>query len=374
MSIKKFDIDKYIIIFIQEKMNTITKKTNFEMVENIVKILKKHKAYLYGSYVYKTIIRNHYEKLFSNVVKPHSKLKCNWADVPEFNGDLIKYIEDVHKHREDLIKKSIQLNKEWDECTEEYYESYYNLGIFPEYKDRMIEYDSIDCYMTYDDFENLKDVFEKSDYSLTVYMYQKNTYFIAKIILKSQMTTEYEIKINISYSENIDNMANIIFKKSIFECNAIVISPYDNFMIINEIIGTSDPHRNFIKIGEIVEDIKKKTTKVIDYWDTNVTKNKVEYIINQGFNIYSEYFTTIDKKDEICIICHENCKRNKKNIKDNICNTYYCIKCYDIMINHDNFEDQCPVCKSDISSSDIEMKVIKVLTEIYDKKRSFNEI
>jgi hypothetical protein len=358
-------------------MDTLIKKANFGMIENIIEILKKHKAYFFGSYVYKKIIRENSKSLFSDIVKPHSKIVCNWPNIPAYTGDLLKYSEELIEHREKLNIILKQKDKEWEECDKDYDNLYYNPSIFPEYKDRMIEYDSIDCYMTYDNFENLKDVFEKSDYSLTIYMYQKKKYFTARIVLKSKIILDYEIKININYSEDISNMIDEIFKKSIFECDVLIISPYDNFMIMNEITGTSGPRGNFIKVGKIIDDITKKITKILDSWDSRITKNKIEYILNQGFNIYTDYFTTVDKNDEMCIICHEDCKKNKKNIKDIVCSAHYCIKCYDTMINREDFTQECPVCKSDVAPSDIELKIIKTILEIYDeysKKRLFNEI
>jgi hypothetical protein len=360
-------------------MNTIIKKANFDMIENIVKILKKHKAYLYGSYVYKSIIRNNSVNLFHEEIWFKNFDNIELPIEPVYNGfDRVKYNEDINKFIQEVENWQIRNRKSWDERDKEYNESYYNPDKLPEYKDRMIEYDSIDCYMTDYNFEKLKDVFEKSDYSFDInmyeksdyhrfgYMYEKNTYFMAEIILKSEITKDYQLKLNIIYSKDIDNTIKSLFKNFQFDCDRLIMTPYNNFVIIDKFRKTQDQCQNYIKICKIIEDIKKKITKLVDvhHDHQNIEKNKLKYILNQGLNIYNEHFITVDKSDEMCIICLEKCNKNKKYIKDIDCSAHYCIKCYDIMTNHKDFAEECPMCKSDIHLSDIEINFIKAMIEL----------
>jgi hypothetical protein len=326
----------------------------YKMVRDVSRSLQKSNAYIYGSFVYKTIIRDHYESLFNS--KPEIK-KIR----PKYSSNM-------------------------DEQLKIYNNSYYNLDLFPEYKDRMIEFDYINCYMHTSDFENLKKNLEKEGYSMDILRKNKNDInFLEETSAKSTLLTiiikfksnyllksilknfNYQVCVNIIHNnDSINDIANEVFELSTFECNTLVLSPDNNYIIPSTIHELDEPYEKFIKINNIISDIKNKTTRIY-YGNYNISKNMIKYILDQNINIYSDNFIVVDDYDnETCIICLDNFKETNKHIKDINCNTHYCFKCYNEMINRDDFQETCPVCGKDVLNDPIEDNIVTVMAELFD--------
>jgi mRNA-degrading endonuclease HigB of HigAB toxin-antitoxin module len=324
------------------------------MVRDVARSLQKNNAYLYGSYVYKNIIREYCES--------------NFNEKPEINKIIPRYTRNV------------------DETIKNYNKKYYNPTIYPEYKDRMIEIDSINCYMIDVDFKNLKEHLEKDGYdikikssttkddetdllnssaksTLSAFIIKFKSNYVLTNILKD---FNYQIHVNIIHSKNnINFIAQEVFSRSNFECNTLALSPDNNYIIPYMAYEIDDPNEKLMKISTIIKDIRDKKTKIYQ-GSYNISKNIAKTIIEQNFNIYSDNFIIIDKNiNELCIICHENFEKNNKHIKDINCNTHYCIKCYHDMINRSDFKEQCPVCKKDILTDPDEENVIAMMIELF---------
>jgi hypothetical protein len=262
---------------------------------------------------------------------------------------------------------------------EKYNKKYYDENVIPEYKERLLNIDSIDCYMTENNYKKILCIFDKNGYNIenvgeisrrTNHLYESPICFSNKFLISFKANNllkeiiknfNYSISLNVIYGNaDISTISNEIFNSTDFECNTLVISPDNNYILPGNYYIFDNPDDKINKIHKIIKDITKKRTKIY-YVEYDISEPYLVNLLNEGFDIYSDTFETktcnIEQK---CMMCYEYIEKDLKHIKDANCDTHYCFECYHDMISDPDFNDACPVCGNDISSNPFEHYVINV--------------
>jgi hypothetical protein len=255
--------------------------------------------------------------------------------------------------------------------------------VLPEYKDRTLVASDIDCFMCTSDITRLEDklkeqnlkVFTKRERKMSEYMVGVSepdlelTHIVVgfdispilKTILPSDITS-MRVKIDIVNSVSIKGKEPP-FGEIDFECNALIIDSNKQIRVSNRLFKNNetyyDPFARFTCLQEIIQNIYEKKTRVVAHGGADIAQHRMEKMTSKGYIIVGrdDKFSIAKgaaAKDDVCLMCLDKFKKNAAMVKRVCCAAKYHKQCIAEMVNHDNFNGCCPMCRNEIDCLEIE--------------------
>lgn len=134
-----------------------------------------------------------------------------------------------------------------------------------------------------------------------------------------------------------------------FECNAIILTANDDYMISNKLLPSfmNGPKYKLDKLVNIIEDIKNKRAVTLN---DNVPAYRIRRMLYKGWTVVSANSVTYPKNtsyEGYCIVCHDTLDKACQ-FKARCCDARYHGKCMREFVNNTSFKNECPVCKKQI--------------------------
>lgn len=255
-------------------------------------------------------------------------------------------------------------------------EEYNNRQYKPEFIDRLIAINDIDCFMTEESFEELSQVMRENGYQFEVIKHNSARFYFANgnvelsALKHSKLTVKfntndvlssllknccYYVSVDVLYGDkSIQEIQKIVSKNMDFECNSLILDPFGNYTFAHDVkINNSfnDPMKKLAQLQQVINDIEKKKAVLLDTKNKGVYHYRIVKMIEKGFTIHTKNFSVIDyviteeEKEAKCCLCLDEIANTKKHVKDIDCNARFCIPCYDRMISNNNYNAKCPLCR-----------------------------
>lgn len=189
-------------------------------------------------------------------------------------------------------------------------------------------------------------------------------------ILKSTVDTRpYTIDLDVIHADDSINIYKELSQNFDFECNSLILTPQNEFQLSHSIAEFLNPFEKIKKMDSIIADIKsKKAVMVNTVGSTGVPHHRIVKMILKGFRMESMSFEVMREKyaDGYCIICHSEIDEKRHHIKDRNCDARCHSRCFISMIDHENFRNECAICKCQCFVSSEEKKAIELVSELED--------
>lgn len=317
----------------------------WKMCMSVSKVLQQANAYIYGGFVRDYIIHDYNAEKFYEIYGYHDTL--------------------------DIYKK------------------YNDPTVLPEFIDRKIYINDIDCYMTKEDYLNIIEVFNKNNYECIIKdtkpatFYFGNTvkciqgYHHSKLIIKFKVAEalqsiinqyKYSVNVDVIYADvNINKIHKEVTSHIDFECNSLVLNTDNSFKLAYYGCNVElRPLEKMEKLSSIIYDIKNKKAKLLIANENSIADFRIHKIQQKGFKIYTKNFEichyTPDTDDDICTICRDDIKKNY--IRDSDCNARFCFKCYNELITNENYNGRCPQCDNNKYATRREKMLVESLARL----------
>lgn len=275
-----------------------------------------------------------------------------------------------------------------DNCSENVCKLYNDKNILPDFNDRLILPNDIDCYMNSDNLPNLEKILKNNHYSIEfkrekpLKFYFSNgdeinsnlslTKAVVKFMTNDVLQTivnnyDYHVKIDIIHGNvsPLEIYKNISYNLD-FECNSLILTPENNYIIAGSDFSNLDPVEKIEKLKKIISSIKEKKAVLFNKNKyVGVNEFRVEKMIKKGFNIVTN--NTVNLKEDIentCIICMNDISIKKIHTKHIHCNGRFCVGCFIKLVTHRNYKYSCPLCKRDCFIQGRELDIFKTISNI----------
>ncbi len=296
------------------------------------------------------------------------------------------YVRDsiLHDH---FSKKYYEQCKKDSIHMEEEQIRYMDPDFYPEFKDRTLNPDDIDCFFTsYALLKNFEETLHHSKLCFTkVFVHDdvsnyitrlnlppntvshiryKVTHFhtpkknMLKMLLKNSFHTLIRHELNLEIENFITRLEHVTesyphiiidaliqktnssyplsppFGKLDFECNGLLLSS-KGLTIASDLKDSTKEYVGFIaditKQTEIIQDILQKKARLIQSVGYNVDKYRIDKMKEKGWDIiYGDFLNIVSQKstdpEDVCIICHETVK-DTEHYKLKCCSAWYHKKC-----------------------------------------------
>ena len=253
---------------------------------------------------------------------------------------------------------------------------YSDPNFLPEFKDRTLIAKDIDCFMSTDNIDKFEKLLNekklhvniKKERDISNYITEKNMFltymeigFDISPILETLLPFPLRkifVSVDIVHCSSIMNKEPP-FNNIDFECNALIIDSSKQIRISTKLCNGSNINKSIIYkleyMLEIINGIYVKKTKAVS---DNIDFLRIIKMTQKGYTLTGrdnafELKNNIDNK-EICPICIDTIKyKSKFKIKRTCCSATYHVKCLHDMINHNNFNQSCPLCRNQITHNEI---------------------
>lgn len=273
-----------------------------------------------------------------------------------------------------------------DNSGDDIYHLYNDKNILPEFNDRLLQINDIDCYMTTKELPNIEKILEKNQYYIEFKREKPVKFYFAngeeiqsdlkltKAIVKFKTNEvlqsvvnkyDYYIKLDIIHGHTTSfEIYKTISANMDFECNSLILTPENNYIIAGSDFKSLDPIEKLKKIEYIISFIKEK--KAVLFNKTNkfgVYESRVEKMLKKGFSIITRNTINIKNDGEqTCIICMNDISVKLIHTKHIHCSARFCVKCFIKLITHENYKNDCPLCKRDCFVFGRELDLYKAIT------------
>jgi hypothetical protein len=254
----------------------------------------------------------------------------------------------------------------------------------PQYKDRLVIPNDIDCFMPTNALDLLRTAFkeaglailkedtrefknyfwmsdedkEKHELQLTRMSIGFKMSKVLYSILPSNIKN-LNVKVDIVHTKNMTPEIDPPFGMIDFECNALILGKGMELRLSKAINFAESPLEYFEKLKEIVEDIHKK--RAIGCEASPIFRT--HKMSSVGWHIYDDYeenhtYQIIPKSklenDSVCLVCLSNFK-HEGAVKRFCCNALYHGMCMRRMVYNKKvaFKNQCPMCRDPFSTFEI---------------------
>ena len=279
--------------------------------------------------------------------------------------DKIKHDDAAEKFYESMRKDGIFGG------SAEFQHKYNDVAFLPEHNSRRLIPSDVDCFMSSLNLVNMKKALEKKKFNVKVkrsgsanryfFLDSRNNDISSLCHTKLSVTfdcndllsdmlclKDFMIEVDVIHTDSVEkNMYDILSSNLDFECNALIITPDNEYKLAKSIGIPLNPKEKMEKINSIISDIKNDKAIVIQENNIDVPVYRWEKMMAKGWKICAPYFEIMKDEpyDGHCIICHGEIETDKHHIKDCGCDARFHMSCYLKMNRHDHFKNECPMCK-----------------------------
>ncbi len=346
---------------LKTELEILKSRKKYKLSKKLIEIIQNSNGYIFGGAVRDMILHNY--------------------NAEEFYLKISKdFLEDLNKTDLSEIEKDNKVS-EWDLNDKQL--KYNNPEIYPEYIDRFLYPNDIDCFMSLESKKiflmmlrihrlRFKEITKEEP--LKIYMEHISDLHRRLKIQKFQVTLDLEdlfisvmnfnvkempiINIDIITQDNSIKDLYPPFGAVDFECNSLLLTPTNNYMLSPHLfLDINTAKHKLYKIQEIIKDIENKTAKVVE----QVPLYRVDKMKKNGWKIiakFKEKSYILELKDseeeEICPLCCDKFKKGEYYLKRSCCkSSIYHQDCFRDLIDL-NIRKCCPLCLDDFDKSEID--------------------
>ncbi len=337
-------------------------RKKYKLTKKLIEIIQNSNGYIFGGAVRDMLLHNYNAEEFY--------LKISKDLLEELNEtELTESEKDNKVSNWDLNDKPLKYN---------------NPEIYPEYIDRFLYPNDIDCFMSLESKKiflmmlrihrlRFKEITKEEP--LKIYMENIDNSNRRLKIQKFQVTLDLEdlfisvmkfnpkempiINIDIITQDNYIRDFYPPFGEVDFECNSLLLTPTNNYILtphLNLEINTAK-HKLY-KIQQIIKDIENKTAKVIN---NKVPLYRVDKMKKNGWKIIANfkdksYILQIKdtEEEEICPLCCDKFNKGEYYLKRSCCkSSIYHQDCFNKLIEL-NIRKCCPLCLDQFDEIEID--------------------
>jgi GTPase SAR1 family protein len=299
-------------------------KTRWKLMQEIVHSIQEVNGYVFGGYVRDKIIHDHYATLFYS---------------------------NIHNTRS------------------EYKDPYYK----PESALRLLIPSDIDCFMHTSQIKLFKKKLEENLLSVEEIISDLPCSIYFPDAPQEILHTKWKISFNVhpllskligkmTFSIPVDILHSAIpnlkppFGTIDFECNALLLTPDDEYKLADEISIYLPPKEKIEKLNRIISEIILQTTSVIY---KKLPKYRIYHMVKKGWTIKTNKFELVKtiELEEVCCICLSSFDKPYSHLKFKCCNARMCFKsCSRDWFYHRYIN--CPLCRKNTPIMDDDIKLL----------------